>query len=394
MGWERKRGKLEELNRLLRGATDTSFTTINGTTASETEKNAEQALLRKIRYVITLGFDTQLPRDVARKLVGAAIHPLNRRSWIRAQPVRAVMASCSRALASRSSAPRDRSLPEFFSGNTGIDPYTTAVSDVYQDLFGEGNFTGKGLYDVDASKRPWRIGFRKTRCSVTIYSNRCLRAPRWLPISSCWTTTVVLRHIRETTASLDARRLANPALGLSHCPRCERSSDAKSAAVNFSLENLDNLRRSLVAPAMFLWLLAAWTVFPGSPLLWSLFIVITIAFPVYLHVTTSLLIHPRGVPWTSHFWSVWGDVRTNTAQVALSVVFLPHQAYLMTDAIVRTIYRKLVSRRSCLSGSRPPTRRKVRGAIRCFLLVHVARRVTGGPGRRTYSNFRDEQRSE
>ena len=71
---------------------------------------------------------------------------------------------------------------------------------------------------------------------------------------------------------------------------------------------------------MFLWLLAAWTIFPGSPLLWSLFVVITIAFPVYLHVTTSLLIHPRGIPWTSHFWSVWGDVRTNTAQVALSVV--------------------------------------------------------------------------
>ena len=99
---------------------------------------------------------------------------------------------------------------------------------------------------------------------------------------------------------------------------------------------------------MFLWLLAAWTVFPGSPLLWSLFVVITIAFPVYLHVTTSLLIHPRGIPWTSHFWSVWGDVRTNTAQVALSIVFLPHQAYLMTDAIVRTIYRKLFSRKKLL----------------------------------------------
>ena len=99
---------------------------------------------------------------------------------------------------------------------------------------------------------------------------------------------------------------------------------------------LDNLRRSLVAPSMFLWLLAAWTIFPGSALLWSLFVVLTIAFPVYLHVTTSLLIHPRGIPWTSHFWSVWGDIRTNTAQVALSVMLLPHQAYLMADAIVRT----------------------------------------------------------
>ena len=76
--------------------------------------------------------------------------------------------------------------------------------------------------------------------------------------------------------------------------------------------------------------------------------VVTIAFPVYLHVTTSILIHPRGIPWTSHFWSVWGDVTTNTTQVILSIVFLPHQAYLMTDAIVRTIYRKLVSRKKLL----------------------------------------------
>ena len=75
---------------------------------------------------------------------------------------------------------------------------------------------------------------------------------------------------------------------------------------------------------------------------------VTIAFPVYLHVTTSLLIHPRGIPWTSHFWSVWGDVRTNTAQVALSIVLLPHQAYLMADAIVRTIYRKLISHKKLL----------------------------------------------
>ncbi len=79
-----------------------------------------------------------------------------------------------------------------------------------------------------------------------------------------------------------------------------------------------------------------------------MFVVITIAFPVYLHVTTSLLIHPRGIPWTSHFWSVWGDVTTNTAQVALSLIFLPHQAYLMTDAIVRTVYRKLISRKKLL----------------------------------------------
>jgi len=350
MGWERKRGKLEELNRLLRGATDTSFTTINGTTASETEKNAEQALLRKIRYVITLDSDTQLPRDVARKLVGAAIHPLNRpkldpalnlvrRGYGIVQP----RVSISLVSSSRSKFAR------IFSGNTGIDPYTTAVSDVYQDLFGEGNFTGKGLYDVDAfeaaladrvpensllSHDLFESLFARAALATDIellddyplsYDTYAKRQHRWT--RGDWQ---ILRWVFPTVPDANGRQTRNP------LPLISR------------WKILDNLRRSLVAPAMFLWLLAAWTVFPGSPLLWSLFIVITIAFPVYLHVTTSLLIHPRGVPWTSHFWSVWGDVRTNTAQVALSVVFLPHQAYLMTDAIVRTIYRKLVSRKKLL----------------------------------------------
>ena len=141
MGWERKRGKLEEFNRLLRGARDTSFIV----------KTADDALLRRVRYVITLDSDTQLPRDVARKLVGAAIHPLNRP---RLDPAENRVVSGygilqPRVSISLESASRSR-FARIFSGNTGIDPYTTAVSDVYQDLFGEGSFTGKGLYDVDA----------------------------------------------------------------------------------------------------------------------------------------------------------------------------------------------------------------------------------------------------
>src|SRR5205085_921800 len=110
----------------------------------------------------------------------------------------------------------------------------------------------------------------------------------------------------------------------------------------------DNLRRSLVAPATLVWLICAWTLLPGSPALWTLFVLLTLAFPVYAHVTTSLLLHPRGIPWTSHFWSVWGDARSNTAQVALTLIFLAHQAYLMMDAIVRTLWRKLISRRHLL----------------------------------------------
>jgi cyclic beta-1,2-glucan synthetase len=141
MGWERKRGKIEEFNRLLRGATDTSFVVAVG----------DPRILRGVRYCITLDSDTRLPRDAARRLIGVIEHPLNRPRFdprlgrvvegygILQPRVSVTMASAAGSLFARA-----------YSGHTGVDPYTTAVSDTYQDLFGEGIFTGKGLYDVDA----------------------------------------------------------------------------------------------------------------------------------------------------------------------------------------------------------------------------------------------------
>jgi cyclic beta-1,2-glucan synthetase len=347
MGWERKRGKLEEFNRLLRDAVDTSFTGFNEQAADD---SLLRQFLRQIRYVITLDSDTQLPRDVARKLVGTAIHPLNgpeldpvtklvKRGYAILQPrVSIALESASRS-----------KFASIFSGNTGIDPYTTAVSDVYQDFFGEGNFTGKGLYDVDAfdaslaNRVPENYLLSHdlfeslfARCALITdielfdgypgsYAAYAKRQHRWT--RGDWQ---IARWLFPTVPDANGKKVRNP------LPLISR------------WKIFDNLRRSLVAPSLFLWLLAAWTIFPGSPWLWNLFVIITIAFPVYLHITTSLLIHPRGIPWTSHFWTVWGDVRTNTAQVALSILLLPHQAYLMTDAIVRTLYRKAISRKQLL----------------------------------------------
>ena len=141
MGWERKRGKIEEFNRLLRGATDTSFAVMVG----------DLSVLPDVRYCITLDSDTRLPRGVARELIGIITHPLNRPTFDAAvgrvtegygilQPrISVTFMSAAGSLFAR-----------LYSGHTGVDPYTTAVSDTYQDLFGEGIFTGKGLYDVDA----------------------------------------------------------------------------------------------------------------------------------------------------------------------------------------------------------------------------------------------------
>ena len=340
MGWERKRGKLEEFNRLLRGAKDTSF--VVATAADE--------VLQSIRYVITLDSDTQLPRDVARKLVGAAIHPLNqpvidpatnrvKRGYGILQPrVSIALASASRSR-----------FVQVFSGNTGIDPYTTAVSDVYQDIFGEGNFTGKGLYDVDAFQQALYNRVPPNRLlSHDLFESLFARAALATDIEllddyPASYQAYAKRAHRWTRGDWQIIRWLFP-----YVPDGEGRMVRNVLPLIARWKILDNLRRSLVAPTLFLWLVTSCAFLPGSTLLWSLFVFLVIAFPVYLHVTTGLLIHPRGIPWTSHFWSLWGDFRTNTAQIALSFVFLAHQAWLMSDAIGRALYRQLVSRRYLL----------------------------------------------
>ncbi|HKE58553.1 MAG TPA: glucoamylase family protein, partial [Pyrinomonadaceae bacterium] len=339
MGWERKRGKLEEFNRLLRGGS-----------SSFVVRTADDALLAQIKYVVTLDSDTQLPRDVARKLVGTAIHPLNQ-PRIDAATNRVVHGYGilqPRVSISLSSASRSKFV-EVFSGNTGIDPYTTAVSDVYQDLFGEGNFTGKGLYDVDAFQ---------TTLADRVPENTLLSHDLFESLFARAALATDIELLDDYPASYEsyAKRLHRWTRGDWQVARWlfAHTRDKNAQKIRNSLPLIsrwkifDNLRRSLSAPALFVWFVAACTLLPGTPLPWSLFAFLTIAFPVYLHVTTGLLIHPRGVPWTSHFWTVWGDMRTNTAQIAISFLFLPHQSFLMCDAIVRSLYRQLFSRRKRL----------------------------------------------
>ncbi|HZB46894.1 MAG TPA: hypothetical protein VE360_16675, partial [Pyrinomonadaceae bacterium] len=135
---------------------------------------------------------------------------------------------------------------------------------------------------------------------------------------------------------------------LPHVPDANRRRVRNTLPLIARWKIADNLRRSLAAPALVVWLLFAWALLPGSPLVWTLFVVLTLAFPVYAHLTTNVFHHPRGIPWSSHFWSVMGDVRMNTKQTLLTVVFLAHLAYLMCDAVARTFYRKLVSKKRLL----------------------------------------------
>ena len=340
MGWERKRGKLQEFNRFLRGAENTTF--ITGAT--------DKKLLQKTKYVITLDSDTQLPRDVARELIGVATHPLNRPQFD-GQSKRVTKGYGilqPRVGITLTSSARSR-FAQIFSNNAGIDPYTTASSDVYQDLFCEGSFTGKGLYVVDAFEAALEGRVPENsilshdlfeglyaHCGLvtdievlddfpTFYDSFAQRAHRW--VRGDWQIARwIFPFVPDANGKLTRNRL----------PIISR------------WKILDNLRRSLVAPSIFLWLLLVWTIIPGKPVLWMIFILLVLAFPVYAHLRTNLLSHQKGFSWASHFQGVWIDFLTNTAQVALSIVCIAHQAYFTTDAIVRTLYRKFISRRKLL----------------------------------------------
>ncbi len=339
MGWERKRGKLAQFNKFLRGGAGDAFSTIIGDTSR----------LAFVRYVITLDSDTVLPRDVAQLLVGTIAHPLNRAQYdARAGRVTQGYGIIQpRVGVSLTSAHRSY-FAAIHSGHPGVDPYTTAVSDVYQDLYGEGSFTGKGIYDVDAFEEATHGRFPEntllshdliegtwTRAGLATdievyddYPARYLtftrRKHRW--IRGDWQ---LLGWLKGTVPGPDGPM-----------------SNRLSAISRWKI--FDNLRRSLVEIAQLAMLITGWFLLPGSVIQWTGIVLVVIAFPWLLSLTISLLRPPRDQSWLAYYLAVGRDAITNGQQFALAVVFLPHQAVVSADAIVRTLYRLFISHRKLL----------------------------------------------
>jgi cyclic beta-1,2-glucan synthetase len=339
MGWERKRGKLEEWNRLLRGATDTSFSVHVG----------DDGALQGVRYCLTLDSDTRLPRDAARKLIGIIDHPLNRPHFDPArgrvtegygilQPrVSVTMASAAGSLFAR-----------LYAGHTGVDPYTTAVSDTYQDLFGEGIFTGKGLYDVDAfmAALDGRVP-ENALLSHDLFEGVYARTGL--------VTDVELVDDYPASVLVHARRQHRWVRGDWQILRWlfpwvpSRGGLQRNRLPLIALWKIfDNLRRSLVAPATVALLVLAWTLLPGSPAAWMAAVLAALAFPVY-----PLLLHAAAGPTEQQPWRVflrgaWEDVQTALAQVMLQLTFLASHAYERLHAVGLTLVRLAATRRRLL----------------------------------------------
>ncbi len=339
MGWERKRGKLEELNRLLRGATDTSFDVKVGATA----------ILRSVRYVITLDSDTRLPRDGARKLVGIALHPLNRP---RLDPVSGrvvegyglLQPRVTVTTASAASSPFAR----LYAGHTGVDPYTTAVSDTYQDLFGEGIFTGKGLYDVDAF-----MAALDGRVPDNVLLSHDLFEGLYARTGLVTDVEVVDDYPSSVLAH--ARRQHRWTRGdfqilgwLLPVVRARGGLVRNRLPLMARWKILDNLRRAQVAPATVVLLLLGWTALPGSPALWTAAALASLAFPVLALATAALAgPHPHQ-PWRSFLRALLSDAGDTLARVSLQLAFLASQGYAMVHAILVTVVRLTLTRRRLL----------------------------------------------
>jgi cyclic beta-1,2-glucan synthetase len=338
MGWERKRGKLEELNRLLRGDTSTTFSVVT----------APAALLASIRYVITLDADTELPREVARRLVGTMAHPQNRPVLdpVRQRVVRGYGILQPRVGTLPLSSRRSR-FARIFAGPPGIDPYTTAVSDVYQDLFGEGSFVGKGIYDVDAFTAALRGRVPDNRLlSHDLFESSFARSALVTdievldeqPASYEVVTSREHRWLRGDWQLLPWLLPAVPARGGGKRPSDLRLLDLWKLS--------DNLRRSLVAPALVILLFASWFVAPSLAAEVLLLLGAVFVGPIVARQVLSLLRAATGP--RPGLGPLGGALSKNLQETALGIMVLLDQALLSLDGIARTLYRLFVSHRNLL----------------------------------------------
>ncbi len=359
MGYERKRGKLADLNARLRGGTGSAsadgFSLVVG----------DATALSNVKYVITLDTDTQLPRDAARQFVGAMAHPLNRPRYdaARGRVTEGYGILQPRVAISLPGTNRSR-YARLYGGEPGIDPYTRAVSDVYQDAFGEGSFIGKGIYDVDAFEQALGGRFPENRilshdllegCYARAgllsdvqlyedyparYSADVSRRHRW--IRGDWQLAGwLLRRVPSCPAPL-------PQAGEGGVANCgARSMERNSLSVLSQWKLIDNLRRSLVPAALTLLLLAGWALL--SPAwLWTLAVIAFLLIPSLCAAALDLLRKPEEVLLRQHLAAVARSGSRQMKQVAFELACLPYEASFSLDAITRTVWRMLVSRRNML----------------------------------------------
>ncbi len=334
MGWERKRGKLAEFNRLLRGAPDTSFIAIG---------DESLAVPDGVRYVITLDADTRLPLGAVRQLVGTAAHPLNipRFDPQTGRVVEGYGILQPRVTPRLPSAHESSIFQRLFSAPSGVDLYAAAISDVYQDLFGEGSYTGKGLYEVDS----FEAALAERIPEEAVLSHDLLEGvfARCALVSDIELFEDFPSHSEVSAAR--AHRWARGDWQL--LPWMFGRASAGSTAIG-RWKLIDNLRRSLFPPTVLLTLIASWSIAQAPVVLWLIAMLIAISFPMLLALASNIVPPRTGVSRQHHARMLMDDAIRTLGYAIVGLTLLAQQAWLMFDAIVRTLVRLTVTHRNLL----------------------------------------------
>jgi cyclic beta-1,2-glucan synthetase len=336
MGWERKRGKLDEFNHFLRDKKSSAFSLSEG----------DSSALGAIRFVITLDSDTQLSRGMAARLIGTLAHPLNRAVFDdKTDKIIAGYSIIQPRIEIAPSRAESTWFSRLASGDRVIDIYSQAVSNVYQDLFGCGIFVGKGIYDVSAF----------TRClQGCVPENTVLSHDLFEGIKSrvALASDIVLYEDFPNHYLAFTRRLHRWIRGdwqlLPWLKRRVRLSDNSYCRNDIDLierwKIFDNLRRSVLAPALLLWLMVGWIWLPGNPLVWTALALIA---PVGHQIGHFIIGITRHFHWND-FENLGPKILSNTGRWLMLIVFLPHEAIVALDAVIRTLFRITISQQNLL----------------------------------------------
>ncbi len=342
MGYERKRGKLVEFNALVRGKGKEFFSLIIG----------EETIYTGIKYVITLDTDTQLPRDTAWQMIGTLAHPLNTALYSK-QKGRVIEGySILQPRVSNSLPPSNSSLYSRIHGNEpGTDPYTRATSDVYQDLFKEGSFIGKGIYDIDNFELALENRFPSNRIlSHDLLEGCYARAGLISDVQlyeeypSGYLTDMKRRH-RWIRGDWQIASWIFPFV-----PAAKKGLSKNPISFFSKWKIFDNVRRSLVPISLVLLFMYGWILSP-VPWFWTLAVTIIIIMPSVVNFLWELCWKPSDETFLQHFNFSLKSATNHFIQHLLDLTCLPYEAYSNTDAILRTNWRIIISHKKLLQWS-------------------------------------------
>ncbi len=339
-GWERKRGAIMEFNDLLLGSIDTTFTDYleNAIPSSD------------IKYVITLDADTILPLGMAKKMIGTMAHPLNTPIIDSEKGIVVKGYGLMQPRISFDVESSNRSLfAKILTGQEGMDPYASAISDVYQDLFGEGIFTGKGIYDLKVFNQVLKDAVPEN----AVLSHDLLEGSY---VRAALVSNLELVDSYPTKYNAYIKRLHRwirgdwqliPWLGKKVTNKNEESVPNPISTIS-KWKIADNLRRSLVAPSLLVLLIAGFSILPGDALVWTGLAITAVGLPLLIHVYSEVISKLPLFNGIKRHMSGFFGIKSSFFQFMLIIIFLPHKAVIVIHAVSVTLYRVLFSKKKML----------------------------------------------